>query len=270
LAALRAACPWLWVWTDAGMQQVLRRLHISWQRARSYIHSPDPDYAAKLANVQAVRMLARQAPRQVVVVYLDEVTIERQPSLASTYAPRGGGPAQPRARLSHTSNTLTRVVATVDHETGQVVYRRATKITIATLVQFFQDLRAAYPEAERIYVVLDNWPVHIHPDVLVALEGQETRHLRPLPPSWSSTPSAKAIKQWGQLQLPIQFVPLPTYASWCNPIEKLWRKLRQELTHLHPWADDLQQVRAEIDRFLAQFATGAPDLLRYIGLGIPD
>jgi hypothetical protein len=73
------------------MQQVLRRLHISWQRARSYIHSPDPDYAAKLANVQAVRMLARQAPRQVVVVYLDEVTIERQPSLASTYAPRGGG-----------------------------------------------------------------------------------------------------------------------------------------------------------------------------------
>jgi hypothetical protein len=60
LAALRAACPWLWVWTDAGMQQVLRRLHISWQRARSYIHSPDPDYAAKLANVQAVRMLARR------------------------------------------------------------------------------------------------------------------------------------------------------------------------------------------------------------------
>jgi hypothetical protein len=270
LAALRAACPWLWVWTDAGMQQVLRRLHISWQRARSYIHSPDPDYAAKLANVQALRMLARQAPGQVVLVYLDEVTIERQPSLASTYAPRGGGRSQPRARWSHTSNTLTRVVATLEHGTGQVVFRRATKITIATLVQFFQDLCAAYPHAERIYVVLDNWPVHIHPDVLVALERQETRHLRPLPPSWSPTPSAKAVKQWGQLQLPIQLVPLPTYASWCNPIEKLWRKLRQELTHLHPWANDLLQLREEIDCFLAQFAAGSRDLLQYVGLGIPD
>jgi hypothetical protein len=105
------------------------------------------------------------------------------------------------------------------------VYRRASKITIATLVQFFQDLRAAYPQAQRIYVVMDNWPVHIHPDVLIALEKQETRHLRPLPPSWPETPSAKAAKKWGHLHLPIQLIPLPTYASWCNPIEKpgaLW------------------------------------------------
>lgn len=270
LASLRVNCPWLRVRTDAGMQQILTRCRISWQRARSYIHSPDPAYDLKLANVQAVRMLARQAPAQVVVVYLDEVTIEQQPSLATSYAPQSGGLTQPRARLGHNSNTLTRVVATLEHGTGQVVYRRASKITIATLVQFFQDLRAAYPHAERIYVVMDNWPVHIHPDVLAALEKQETRHLRPLPPSWSTTPSAKAVKRWGQLQLPIQLVPLPTYASWCNPIEKLWRKLRQELTHLHRWATDLPQLRAEIDRFLTQFATGSTDLLQYVGLGIPD
>jgi hypothetical protein len=270
LATLRANCPWLRVGTDAGMHQILKRCRISWQRARSYIHSPDPDYDTKLANVQAVRMLARQAPSQVVVVYLDEVTIERQPTLAAAYAPQRGGRTQPRARLSHTSNTLTRVVATLEHGTGQVVYRRATKITLATLVQFFQDLRSAYPHAERIYVVMDNWPVHIHPDVLVALEPQETRHLRGLPPSWSPTPSAKAVKQWSHLQLPIQLVPLPTYASWCNPIEKLWRKLRQALIHLHRWAADLPQLRTEIDRFLDQFTAGSRDLLRYVGLEIPD
>jgi hypothetical protein len=270
LASLRAACPWLWLRSDGAMHQLLKRLHITWQRARSYIHSPDLDYDAKLANVQAVRMLAEQAPGQVVVVYLDEVTIEQQPSLAQTYALQDRGQSQPRARWSHSSNTLTRVVATLEHGTGRVVSRRASKITLATLVQFFQDLRAAYPQAERIYVVLDNWPVHIHPDVLVALEPQETRHLRPLPPSWPTTPSAAAVKRWGQLNLPIQFVPLPTYASWCNPIEKLWRKLRQELTHLHLWAADLPRLRTEIDQFLAQFATGSTDLLRYVGLGIPD
>ena len=270
MTTLWAACPWLWVRTTSGLHQILRRLRISWQRARSYIHSPDPAYAAKLANVQALRMLAGQAPGQVVVVYLDEVTIEQQPTLAATYAAQDQGQSQPRARLGHSSNTLTRVVATLEHGTGRVVYRRASKITLATLVQFFQDLRAAYPHAERIYVVMDNWPVHIHPDVLVALEKQETRHLRPLPPSWPTTPSATAVKKWGQLQLPIQLVPLPTYASWCNPIEKLWRKLRQELTHLHPWATDLARLRAEIDRFLDQFAPGSTDLLQYVGLGVPD
>jgi hypothetical protein len=102
------------------------------------------------------------------------------------------------------------------------------------------------------------------------LERQETRHLRPLPPSWSSKPRATAVKQWAGLQLPIQLIPLPTYAAWCNPIEKLWRKLRQELTHLHPWAADLRRLREEIDSFLKKFASGSTDLLRYVGLGIPD
>jgi transposase len=252
------------------MQQILKRCRISWQRARSYIHSPDPDYDAKLAGVQAVRMLSRQAPGQIVVVYLDEVTIEQQPTLTSAYAPKGGGRAQPRARLGHSSNSLTRVVATIEHGSGRVIYRRASKISIATLVQFFQELRAAYPQAERIYVVMDNWPMHIHPDVLVALEKQESQRFRPLPRTWSSTPRPSAVKRWGKLALPIQLVPLPTYASWCNPIEKLWRKLRQELTHVHRWADDLARLRQEIDGFLDQFASGSTELLRYVGLGIPD
>jgi hypothetical protein len=215
-------------------------------------------------------MLARHAPGQVLVVYLDEATIERHPTSAQAYAPQDRGQSQPRANWGHTSNTLCRVVATLEHGQGRVVYRRASKITIAVLVQFFQDLRAAYPEAERIYVVLDNWPVHMHPDVVVALEPQESRHFRPLPPSWSPTPSAKAVKHWGQLQLPIQLVPLPTYASWCNPIEKLWRKVRQEFTLLHRWADDLAGLRAAIDGFLDQFATGPTELLHYVGLAIPD
>ena len=67
--------------------------------------------------------------------------------------------------------------------------------------------------------------------------------------------------------MPIQLVPLPTYASWCNPIEKVWRKLRQELTHLHLWAADLPRLRAEIDYFLDQFAAGSSALLEYVGLG---
>ena len=162
------------------------------------------------------------------------------------------------------------MVGALDTLTGRVVYRRAAKITLACLIQFYQALRAAYPQAERIYVIQDNWPVHVHPDVLVALQPQQTRWPWHRPASWPTEPSATAVKRWGPLQLPIQIVPLPTYASWCNPIEKLWRKLRQDVTHLHPWADDLVTLRAQVDRFLDQFAEGSPDLLRYVGLGVPD
>ena len=70
--------------------------------------------------------------------------------------------------------------------------------------------------------------------------------------------------------MPIQLVPLPTYASWLNPIEKLWRWLRQDLGHRHPWADDLPALRAAIARFLTQFAEGSDDLRHYVGLSLPN
>lgn len=239
-----------------------------WRRARAAILSPDPDYDAKLADVEAVLAEAHAAPGRVVAVYLDEVSVERQPTLACAWAARGGD--QPKARLSPRSNTETRLVAALDALTGRVVHRRANKIGLATLRQFYLDLRATYPQAERLYVIQDNWPVHFHPDVLVALEPQRTRWPLRLPPNWPDAPSPAAVRRWGGLALPIQIVPLPTYASWLNPIEKLWRKLRQDLTHLHPWADDLDRLRAELDRFLDQFASGSVELLRYVGLGIPD
>jgi transposase len=36
----------------------------------------------------------------------------------------------------------------------------------------------------------------------------------------------------------IVLVPLPTYAPWTNPVEKVWRKLCQEVLHLHEFVDE--------------------------------
>jgi hypothetical protein len=69
--------------------------------------------------------------------------------------------------------------------------------------------------------------------------------------------------------LPIQLAPLPTYASWTNPIEKLWRKLRQEVLHLHRLADRLEELRAAVRRFLDRFAHSSLELLCYVGLLVP-
>jgi hypothetical protein len=33
----------------------------------------------------------------------------------------------------------------------------------------------------------------------------------------------------------LQSVWLPTYAPWLNPIEKLWRWLRQDVLKMHVW-----------------------------------
>lgn len=268
LATLRTACQWLGGRTLSGVHQVLRRLKIVWKRPRAAIRSPDPDYDAKRADVARVVAQARATPGRTVAVYLDEITVARQPTLAQAYAPQGH--AQARAQQSYRANTEIRVVAALDALTGRVRFQRAAKITVAILVHFYQALVAAYPAAECLYVIQDNWPIHTHPDLLVALVAQQTRWPWYRPPSWPTLPTPRARQRWGHLHLPIQIVPLPTYASWCNPIEKLWRKLRQEVTHLHRWADDLTALRTQVDHFLEQFAHGSSDLLRYVGLKIPD
>lgn len=138
------------------------------------------------------------------------------------------------------------------------------KIGVPALRRFYQDLVDASP-GRRIYLVVDNGPVHYHPDLLAALEPQDSPFPFRRPPSWPDEPSPRTK----QLDLPIQLVPLPTYSPWLNPIEKLWRKLQQDILHLHRLADNLPALRARVLAFLNRFAYGSPDLLRYVGLGFP-
>jgi transposase len=264
LAAIHDVVTWLSRLSLAAIHRLLDRLRLRYKRARDYVHSPDLDYLAKLAQIATVLDDARAAPARTVALYLDEITYYRQPTLARAYEKQGA--CQPLARRSYRANTPTRLVGTLHPLTGQVLFWQGPVVGVAELVAFFQHLRVAYPSAQRIHLVVDNWPVHFHPDVLVALQAQEPTWPLHRPPSWATKPSAAAIARWGTLQLPIQLHALPTYASWTNPIEKLWRKLRQDLLHLHRLADDLPKLRTSVATYLEQFAAGSLALLHYVGL----
>ena len=102
----------------------------------------------------------------------------------------------------------------------------------------YQVIDQFYPTARHIYVVQDNWSIHSHADVLAVVDA-----LPRIEPVW-----------------------LPTYSPWLNPIEKLWRWLRQAVLKLHRLADDWPELQRRVNAFLDQFATGSHDLLRYVGL----
>lgn len=259
LAGLRAVVPQFAGGSCSGIWRVLRGYRLRWKRARDHLHSPDPTYQQKLAHLATIRTHVDAQPVGAVLLYLDEVTYYRQPSLARAYAPMGS--ADPRAERSTRSNTTTRVIGALDAHTGRVVFRQQTRIGVPALIGFYRDLAAAYP-GQRLYVVLDNWPVHFHPNILAALEPQRSPPPFYRPPSWPTEPSTKAKR----LNLPIQLVPLPTYSPWLNPIEKLWRWLKQDVLHLHRSADDIPSLRALVLDFLARFHHTSPDLLRYVGL----
>jgi len=268
LADLLGRCPWLRLKSRSGLWRLLRRLRIHYKRARAHIHSPDPAYEAKLTQVAQVRHRAHASAGREVLLYEDELTLYRQPTLGAAY--EQAGHAQPLAEQAPAKNTTTRVVGTLDPLTGRVISACQARLDVPHLVAFYQQVRAAYPQAERIWLVQDNWPVHVHPDLLVALEPQEGHWPRHTPKNWPTEPSVRARRAFGALRLPIQLLFLPTYASWTNPAEKLWRRTKQEAAHLHRLAHDLPAFRHLIADFLAQFVHGSPDLLRYCGLLVPN
>lgn len=261
LDAIRKACDWLSTSSVSGVWYVLKRLRIGYKLGRDHVHSPDPNYVEKLADVQRLLQQAVSSEGRIVLVFNDQLTFFRQPTQAKAWEEKGKT-HQPLARRSLRSDTKARLGATVNAATGKVTYLLASRFGIKELIRFYQAVRAAYPQAERIYLVLDNWPVHFHPDVLAALEPQQTGWELKVPTNWPTQPSVKARR----LNLPIQLVPLPTYASWANPQEKVWRHLQQAELHLHRLADQWDQLKERVCQHLDQFKDGSQELLRYIGL----
>lgn len=252
---------WLTLHTEGGLSQYLKRLGIRYKRARDYVHSPDPHYEAKLSLLELCRLRSLYAPERYAFLYEDEMTYYRQPSLSRAYALQGHH--QPLAQRTLRSNSKFRIAATLDALTGKVVVRQCSVLNRLQLAHFLADVCNAYPAAETIYLVIDNWSVHFHPDVLACLEPQ--RHLlwpRTLPANWPTDPTATPR----YTNLPIQLLSLPTYASWLNPIEKLWRWLKQDILHLHRYSDDWPQLRQRIDAWLLNFQSGSTELLHYVGL----
>lgn len=237
LADVGQAVPWLAETSLSGIQRLLHRLGFRPKQALPFVRSPDPAYDTKWRAILAAFRQMLTAPEQVRLLFLDEVSYYRQPSRAPAYHRQG--PTQPRAQQVPRANTRSRVIATLDGWSGQVVYWPRSQVTVSVFTGFCVAVRAAYAAVPTVCLVLDNWPVHTHPDAITALQAQ---HLTPL--------------------------FLPTYASWLNPIEKLWRWLRQAVIHLHPHAAKLDTLRAQVRTFLDQFASGSPALLRYTGLWV--
>lgn len=265
LTALQQVCDWATASSPASLSRLLRRLGIHYKRARSYIHSPDAQYDEKQAAIVAIKRHVRSHPDQAVLLYIDEYSAMRQPKVGRAYAAVGHD--QALAERSTESDRALRVLAALNLVSGQVTYRLATKTDSACFVAFWQQLVACYPGMQ-IFLVIDNWSMHFHPKVLAPLQLQSSPFAFPVSRSWQGLVADGRQPQVGTL--PIQYLPLPTYASWLNPIEKLWLRLGEKELVLHRHANDLDALRRALEQFLDSFAQGSVSLLRAVGLSPPE
>lgn len=261
LQILGNTVPWLRDVSVPGIHQILTRLGISYKRARLYLHSPDKDYAEKINRIQQVLEETRQDPEAAVVLYQDEFSFYRNPTLAKDWARTGT--KTPLAYQSYKAKDICYGIGALNPHTGDVVYQQVPKCTAEALHSFYTEICQRYTNMERIYLIQDNWSTHFQANLLDALLPQKVSFVKPRPPNWTG----KLSKKIGDLKkLPIEIIQLPTYAPWTNPIEKLWRWARQSVLHLHRHCDDWQTLKNKVIAFMSQFIGGSQTLLHYVGL----
>jgi len=233
LRTIRASVDWLTEDTVSGVWRVLQACGLGLHASGARLFSPDPDYGSKVRRLYRCLRDAARHPDTVVALFLDEFGYQRWPEVA----PPWGGEAAVAQRAGNKQQW--RTIGALNALSGQVHYLDGYIVGRQQGSQFYSRLPRAYPKkVERIYVIQDNWNIHTHPDVLTAVAD----HPR-LKPVW-----------------------LPIYAPWLNPIEKLWRWLRQATLKMHPWVEDWPQVKQRVRDFLEQFAHGSAALLRSVGL----
>jgi transposase len=230
LRTIRASVDWLTEYTVSGVWRVLRSCGLGLHTACARLFSPDPAYKSKERRLHRCLRDAARHPGTVVALFLDEFGYPRWPEVAPTWGPEAA--VAPRAG----NNQQWRTIGALNALTGQVTYLDGYIVGRQQVIQFYSPLDRAYPKTD----IRDPRQLeHSYPpDVLTAL---------------ADSPRIKPV--W-----------LPTYAPWLNPIEKLWRWVRQDVLKMHRGVEDWPRVKQRVHDFLDQFTHGSAALLRYGGL----
>ena len=185
-----------------GLRQLLREEGVSFQALRTWKRSNDPEFEAKMNRILELYAIAdgltepgRDDPS--VVICIDEfgpLNIQPQP---------GGKAWAPRAKPKRIRATYTRphgvrhLLCTLDVAddlfTGEVAEHKTRVEFLATC----DKVRARYPAATRIALILDNFSPH---------KGDEVR-------AWAAANNT-------------ELAYTPHYASWLNRIEPQFKGLR--------------------------------------------
>ena len=234
LQDIRQVIAWLQECTIPGVYQILKRLKIRLKQATGFVRSPDPLYNLKRRRMAQAFSAAFHHPEKYVILFQDELTYYSQQNEGLKYGSVGQEP--PYVAHGVAENKMTRIGAVMDGLTGEVIYIQADKFGKLAMADLYQRIRQHYPQ-RKVFVVQDNCPFHYCDNVLAMADEQD-----------------------------IIPVFLPTYASWLNPIEKLWRWLKADILRGHEFAHDPLQLRQVVAEFLEQFVNGSSALLRYVGL----
>ena len=205
----------------SSVQRILSASDLRPHRIKQWLHSPDPDFAAK---VDRICKLYLEPPPNAVVVSIDEKPMQ---ALRRRHPTHLGPDRMLRREFEYSRRGTCCLLGAFDVRTGRVLGRVVPRRTATALVGFLEAVARRYP-GRKIFVVWDNLNIH--------LDGKDRR--------WS----AFNRRHDGRFR----FVYTPLHASWVNQIE-IWFSILQRRVLRHASFDSVQMLRDHVLGFIADW-----------------
>ncbi len=220
-----------WAIHSVTLLRYLWRLQWRWLRPVPRVASPDPRYAAK---ARYLRRLRRQAcGQQIHLYYADEMDVALLPTICGRWMRRG----QQTQVFTPGKNAKQYVFGAVNYVTGALCWLPWPNKNNVGFRQLLNQVMAWHEnDGRKIVVVVDNFRIH----------------------------HAKAVQAWLQrhrTQLRLYF--LPTYAPRLNPIERVWRHFRRNVTDNY-FFRTLSRLMTAVESFLSELAESPAIILNIV------
>jgi transposase len=169
--------------------RILRAEGMRPHRVSLWLHSPDPEFRAK---VRRICKLYTSPPEGATVVCVDEKTCIQ--ALGRRFPLHAGGPGKPsRFEFEYVRRGTRALIGAFDIRTGEVFAHVRPRRTAEDIMAFMEDLARRYPTGD-VYIVWDNLNIHV---------GEV----------WDRFSQRHGDR--------FHFVYTPVHASWVNQIE-IW------------------------------------------------
>jgi transposase len=200
-------------YTVQGMTSWMHTHGFSFKKPKGTPAKADP--VRQEAFIQAYEKLLTETPENEPILFGDGV----HPTMATkvTYGWIRTGVNKPIATIA--SRTRMNLMGALNLESMQVTIGSYETIDSETMVKYFDRLKAAYPKAPKIHLILDQGPYNI------------------------SIVTREAAKERG-----IELHYLPPYSPNLNPIERLWKVMNEHVRNNRVF-ESAKEFRREIMKF---------------------
>ncbi len=220
-----------WAVHAVTVWRYLRRLKWRWHRPVPRVASPDRRYRAKARYLRRLRAQARRG--QIHLYYADEMDVALLPTISGRWMRQG----QQTQVNTPGQNAKQYVFGAVNSVTGALVWVPWPNKNNVGFRQLLRQVVAHHHQTPmKIVIVVDNFRIH----------------------------KAKAVQAWlraHRAQLRLYF--LPTYSPRLNPIERVWRHFRRNVTD-NFYFRTLPRLMAAAQAFLAELARSPAIVLSII------